>query len=90
MARARPPASGPGGSNTAALDLCISLEGRKDPGGIELRRLLMINGSRFDLLDDNKREPVPCRREFDSRLIGKLDDDSVDPLSKAGELAEHG
>lgn len=41
-------------SDPEALDLYKSLEGRKDPADVALRRFLMINGSRFDLLDDNK------------------------------------
>jgi hypothetical protein len=41
-------------SDPQALDLYKSLEGRKDPADVALRRFLMINGSRFDLLDDNK------------------------------------
>jgi len=41
-------------SDPVALDLYDSLEGRKDPADVALRRFLMINGSRFDLLDDNK------------------------------------
>jgi len=40
-------------SDPGALDLYASLEGKTDPVDRELRRLLMINGSRFDLLDDN-------------------------------------
>jgi hypothetical protein len=41
-------------SDPDALELYDSLEGKKDPADIELRRFLLINGSRFDLLDDNK------------------------------------
>jgi len=41
-------------SDPDALDLYESLEGRNNPADIALRRFLMINGSRFDLLDDNK------------------------------------
>ncbi|HKT12751.1 MAG TPA: Zn-dependent hydrolase [Terriglobia bacterium] len=41
-------------SDPDALDLYESLEDKKDPADIALRRFLMINGSRFDLLDDNK------------------------------------
>ncbi|MGA8182282.1 MAG: hypothetical protein WB819_01425, partial [Terriglobia bacterium] len=41
-------------SDPEALDLYQSLEGRNNPADIALRRFLMINGSRFDLLDDNK------------------------------------
>ena len=41
-------------SDPDALELYDSLEGKKDPADIELRRFLVINGSRFDLLDDNK------------------------------------
>jgi hypothetical protein len=41
-------------SDPDALDLYLTLEDKKDPADISLRRFLMINGSRFDLLDDNK------------------------------------
>jgi hypothetical protein len=41
-------------SDPDALDLYLKLEGRKDPADVALRRFLMINGSRFDLLDDNE------------------------------------
>jgi hypothetical protein len=41
-------------SDPVALDLYLTLEGKKDPADIDLRRFLVINGSRFDLLDDNK------------------------------------
>lgn len=50
-------------SDPDALDLYKSLEHSKNPFDIELRRLLMINGSRFDLLDDNLpfvgNDPMP-------------------------------
>ncbi|HEX5412510.1 MAG TPA: Zn-dependent hydrolase [Terriglobia bacterium] len=41
-------------SDPVALELYQTLEGSKDPAEMDLRRFLMINGSRFDLLDDNK------------------------------------
>jgi hypothetical protein len=41
-------------SDPVALELYLTLEGKKDPADVDLRRFLMINGSRFDLLDDNK------------------------------------
>ncbi len=41
-------------SDPKALHLYKSLEGSEDPRDVELRRFLMINGSRFDLLDHNK------------------------------------
>ena len=41
-------------SDPDALDLYLSLRDKKDPADVALRRFLMINGSRFDLLDDNK------------------------------------
>jgi hypothetical protein len=41
-------------SDPIALELYLALEGKKNPADIDLRRFLMINGSRFDLLDDNK------------------------------------
>jgi hypothetical protein len=41
-------------SDPVALELYLTLEGKKEPADINLRRFLMINGSRFDLLDENK------------------------------------
>jgi hypothetical protein len=41
-------------SDPDALDLYLTLQGKKDPADVDLRRFLMINGSRFDLLDENK------------------------------------
>jgi hypothetical protein len=41
-------------SDPKALQLYKSLEGSQNPRDVELRRFLMINGSRFDLLDGNK------------------------------------
>jgi hypothetical protein len=41
-------------SDPDALELYLKLEGKTDPADVDLRRFLMINGSRFDLLDDNK------------------------------------
>ena len=41
-------------SDPEGLELYLSLEGKKAPADVALRRFLMINGSRFDLLDDNK------------------------------------
>ncbi|HXH48950.1 MAG TPA: Zn-dependent hydrolase [Terriglobia bacterium] len=41
-------------SDPVALELYLALEGKKDAADVDLRRFLMINGSRFDLLDDNK------------------------------------
>jgi hypothetical protein len=41
-------------SDPEALDLYLELEGKNDPADLDLRRFLIINGSRFDLLDDNK------------------------------------
>lgn len=41
-------------SDPEALDLYLSLRDKKDLADVALRRFLMINGSRFDLLDDNK------------------------------------
>jgi hypothetical protein len=50
-------------SDPEALDLYRSLAGKTDPQDEKLRRLLMINGSRFDLLDENQpfvgTEPMP-------------------------------
>lgn len=41
-------------SDPEALNLYQSLEGSKDTKDIELRRYLWINGSRYDLIDENK------------------------------------
>ncbi len=41
-------------SDPEALHLYQSLEGSKNPKDIELRRYLWINGSRYDLIDENK------------------------------------
>jgi hypothetical protein len=53
-------------SDPDALSLYLTLEGKKDPADVSLRRFLMINGSRFDLLDDNKpfvgTRPMPPGR----------------------------
>jgi hypothetical protein len=50
-------------SDPEGLELYLSLKGKKDPADAALRRFLMINGSRFDLLDDNKpfvgNQPMP-------------------------------
>jgi len=55
-------------SDPEGLDLYKSLEGSTDPGDVQLRRILMINGSRFDLLDDNKpfvgTKPMPPGHGF--------------------------
>jgi hypothetical protein len=53
-------------SDPEGLALYKSLAGKTDPRDEKLRRLLMINGSRFDLLDDNKpfvgNQPMPPGR----------------------------
>jgi hypothetical protein len=53
-------------SDPEGLTLYLSLKGATDPKDQMLRRMLMINGSRFDLLDDNKpfvgSEPMPPGR----------------------------
>ena len=41
-------------SDPQALEIYKKLEGSTNPRDVALRRMLMINGSRFDLLDDNK------------------------------------
>jgi len=41
-------------SDPEGLKLYLSLEGSTNPKDLELRRYLRINGSRFDLIDDNK------------------------------------
>jgi hypothetical protein len=53
-------------SDPEGLDLYKSLEKSKSPRDIKLRRFLMINGSRFDLTNDNKpfvgQQPMPPGR----------------------------
>ncbi|HUK24320.1 MAG TPA: hypothetical protein VLV49_07055 [Terriglobales bacterium] len=55
-------------SDPEALTLYQSLLGSKNPRDIELRRYLWINGSRFDLIDENKPfvglSPMPPGRGF--------------------------
>jgi hypothetical protein len=55
-------------SDPEALKLYLSLEGSKNPQDELLRRYLKINGSRFDLIDDNKpfvgSQPMPPGRGF--------------------------
>jgi len=55
-------------SDPDGLTLYQSLAGSKDPKDIALRRYLEINGSRFDLIDDNKpfvgTGPMPPGRGF--------------------------
>jgi Peptidase family M49 len=41
-------------SDPSGLELYVSLAKSKDAGDVLLRRYLKINGSRFDLIDDNK------------------------------------
>ncbi|MFL6440266.1 MAG: Zn-dependent hydrolase [Terriglobales bacterium] len=53
-------------SDPEGLDLYKSLEESKNPRDIQLSRFLMINGSRFDLTNDNKpfvgQQPMPPGR----------------------------
>jgi hypothetical protein len=53
-------------SDPEGLNLFQALAGRTDPRDVKLRRYLRINGSRFDLLDENKpfvgKEPMPPGR----------------------------
>jgi hypothetical protein len=55
-------------SDPKGLELYVSLAKSKDPEDVLLRRYLKINGSRFDLIDDNKpfvgTEPMPPGRGF--------------------------
>ncbi|MFZ3217418.1 MAG: hypothetical protein WA192_15270 [Candidatus Acidiferrales bacterium] len=55
-------------SDPEGLELYLSLAKKKDPQDELLRRYLMINGSRFDLIDDEKpfvgTEPMPPGRGF--------------------------
>lgn len=50
-------------SDPEGLELCKALEGSSNPQDQKLRRLLMINAGRFDLLDGNRpfvgSEPMP-------------------------------
>jgi peptidase M49-like protein len=50
-------------SDPEGLSLYQTLEGSSNPHDVALRRFLRINGSRFDLLDENKpfvgKEPMP-------------------------------
>jgi hypothetical protein len=41
-------------SDPEGLRLCNQLDGSKDPQDEKLRRFLFINGSRYDLIDDNR------------------------------------
>jgi hypothetical protein len=55
-------------SDPEGLNLYLSLAGSKDPRDELLRRYLKINGSRFDLIDDEKpfvgTQPMPPGRGF--------------------------
>ncbi len=55
-------------SDPEGLKLYLSLANKKDPQDLLLRRYLKINGSRFDLIDDDKpfvgTEPMPPGRGF--------------------------
>ncbi len=55
-------------SDPEGLKLYLSLANSKDPQDLLLRRYLKINGSRFDLIDDDKpfvgTEPMPPGRGF--------------------------
>ncbi len=55
-------------SDPEGLKLYLSLAGSKNPQDELLRRYLKINGSRFDLIDDNKpfvgTQPMPPGRGF--------------------------
>jgi hypothetical protein len=55
-------------SDPEGLKLYLSLEGSTNPKDVELRRYLRINGSRFDLIDENKpfvgTAPMPPGRGF--------------------------
>src|SRR6476620_4868406 len=55
-------------SYPAALALYNGLEGCKSPADQQLRRFLMINGSRYDLVNENKpfigKDPLPPGRNL--------------------------
>jgi hypothetical protein len=77
-------------SDPEALDLYKSLEDRKDPADIALRRFLMINGSRFDLLDDNRpfvgTRPMPPGHWLYQQDLTRADIDAylnLNPSAKA-------
>jgi hypothetical protein len=62
-------------SDPEGLSLYLSLAGSKNPQGELLRTYLRINGSRFDLVDENKpfvgTEPMPLGRGFFNLTIGR-------------------
>jgi hypothetical protein len=66
------------------LALLKSLEGKRDAQSQKLRRLLMINGSRFDLLDEHKPfagiAPMPSGRGFYPRGLTR---DQIEQYVKA-------
>ena len=74
-------------SDPEGLKLFVALERSRNPQDILLRRYLRINGSRFDLIEDNApfigRQPMPpgrgffpedlSKREFDAYVAGHPD-----------------
>lgn len=64
-------------SDPEGLQLYKSLDGSKDPRDRKIRRLLMINGGRFDLLDGNRpfvgSEPMPPGHGFYPKGLTRAD-----------------
>lgn len=72
------------------LKLYLSLAKSKEPQDELLRRYLKINGSRFDLIDDDKpfvgTQPMAPGRGFYRFLIGKEAWEALGPSRPEGEL----
>jgi hypothetical protein len=64
-------------SDPEGLDFYKSLEKSKNPRDAQLRRFLMINGSRFDLINDNKpfvgQQPMPPGRGLYPEGLTRVD-----------------
>jgi hypothetical protein len=74
------------------LKLYLSLADSKDPHDELLRRYLKINGSRFDLIDDDKpfvgTRPMPPGRGFYGFLIGREAWEVLGPPRSQRELVD--
>ncbi|HXZ26821.1 MAG TPA: Zn-dependent hydrolase [Terriglobales bacterium] len=79
-------------SDPDGLTLLQSLQASKDPHDVAVRRLLMIFGSRFDLLDDNRPfagdEPMPPGRGLYPRGLtrGQIEQYVKDHPEKKAEI----
>jgi len=79
-------------SDPDGLALLQSMQGSKDPHDVAVRRLLMIFGSRFDLLDDNRPfagdEPMPPGRGLYPRGLtrGQIEQYVKDHPEKKAEI----